>query len=102
MFLARVNTSRMKSHGNIQAAEALLKLQLEWAEVLHQYETKGHASKDKSEGQEKRLIQLIRTLNQTKDTQIKAMLRQRIQTISLELGHPIQLSNTQPDLLSQL
>jgi hypothetical protein len=101
MFLARINTSRMKSHGNIEAAEALLKLQVEWAEVLHDYETKGHATKDKSEGQEKRLINLIRTLNQTKDAHIKHMLRSRIEALSAELGHPISLNKSQPDLFTQ-
>jgi hypothetical protein len=100
MFLARINTSRMKSHGNIEAAEALLKLQVEWAEVLHDYETKGHATKDKSEGQEKRLINLIRTLNQTKDAHIAHMLRSRIEELSAELGHPITAIKSQPDLFS--
>lgn len=101
MFLARINTSRMKSNGNVEAAEALLKLQVEWAQVLHDYETKGHASKDKSEGQEKRLINLIRTLNQTKDPHIKQMLRSRIEALSAELGHPISPTKTQPDLFTQ-
>lgn len=101
MFLARINTSRMTGQGNIEAAEALLKLQVEWAQVLHDYETKGHASKDKTEGQEKRLINLIRTLNQTKDTHIKHMLRSRIETLSAELGHPIPTTKSHPDLFNQ-
>lgn len=36
MFLARINTNRMRAQGNVQGAEALLKRQIEWAKVLHE------------------------------------------------------------------
>lgn len=45
MFLARVNTSRVRASGNVSAANFLLTLQKEWARVLHEYETNGFVSK---------------------------------------------------------
>ncbi|MGE0487353.1 MAG: phage antirepressor N-terminal domain-containing protein [Gammaproteobacteria bacterium] len=43
MFLARIDTKRMRTHGNAAAADILLDLQEEWAEALHAYETQGYA-----------------------------------------------------------
>lgn len=45
MYLARINTSRMRANGNAAAADQLLALQIEWAEALHSYETNGVAVK---------------------------------------------------------
>lgn len=45
MFMARINTDRMRSQGNAIGADQLLKLQIEWADVLHRYETHGIALK---------------------------------------------------------
>jgi hypothetical protein len=38
MFLARISTSQMRVQGNVTAANYLLSLQIEWAQVLHKYE----------------------------------------------------------------
>jgi hypothetical protein len=45
MYLARVNTSRLKANGNKSSAEYLLNLQKEWRKALHDYETNGFAAK---------------------------------------------------------
>lgn len=60
MFLARINTARMKAHGNVDAAEALLELQIEWAEALHAYETDGVAIKRGNREARAELIGLIK------------------------------------------
>lgn len=38
MFLAQINTSRVRANGNENAANYLLALQIEWAQVLHKYD----------------------------------------------------------------
>ena len=45
IFLARVNTSRVRANGNETVADNLLALQKEWRKALHDYETKGIAFK---------------------------------------------------------
>jgi len=45
MYLARISTDRMRANGNIDAADQVLALQIEWAGVLHRYETQGVAFK---------------------------------------------------------
>lgn len=45
MYLARINTAQMRAQGNVAAADQLLILQKEWANVLHRYETHGIAVK---------------------------------------------------------
>jgi hypothetical protein len=45
MFLARVNTTQMRVQGNVMGANYLLALQIEWAQVLHQYEAGDVVSK---------------------------------------------------------
>ena len=52
LYLARINTRIMKARGNVNAAEKLLQLQIEWAKVLHDYETHGVAIKNKSQNNE--------------------------------------------------
>lgn len=98
MFLARINTSRMKSHGNIEAAEALLKLQVEWAQVLHDYETKGFASKGNQRQQQGQLIGLMKARTLTKSPAEQHALTQMIHHLCLDMGYPIAKT---PDLFSQ-
>ena len=45
MYLARISTDRMRANGNVDAADQLLALQIEWTGVLHRYETHGMAVK---------------------------------------------------------
>ncbi len=78
MFLARVNTSRLRSHGNIEAADYLLSLQTEWAQALHSYETHGIAIKSSlfnNTKQLKLLSDIYRSLN---DKQQKHVVSQQI------------------------
>lgn len=60
MFLARVNTSRVRSHGNVDAANYLLTLQIEWAEALHSYQLHGVAVKQGSMAERKSLGDLMK------------------------------------------
>lgn len=60
MFLARVNTSRVRSHGNVDAANYLLALQIEWAEALHAYQLHGVAVKQGSMAERKMLGDLMK------------------------------------------
>lgn len=45
LFLARISTAQMRAQGNVAAADYLLAMQIEWAGVLHRYETQGYAAK---------------------------------------------------------
>lgn len=45
MYLARINTDRMRAHGNDVGADQVLALQLEYADVLHAWEAGGHGGK---------------------------------------------------------
>ena len=56
IYLARVNTAQMRSHGKEDAADWLLAMQKEWASALYQYETHGIAVKA---GQHKSLKDLF-------------------------------------------
>lgn len=61
MYLARINTELMASHGNVDAADVLLDLQIEWAKVLHDYETHGVARKKSVKDDQAVLMQLMKT-----------------------------------------
>lgn len=98
MFLARINTDRMGVNGNIEAAEALLKLQVEWAQVLHDYETKGFASKGNQRQQQGQLIGLMKARTLTKSPAEQHALTQMIHHLCLDMGYPIAKT---PDLFSQ-
>lgn len=78
MYLARVNTSRIRANGNIEAADYLLSLQTEWAQALHSYETHGIAIKSSlfnNTKQLKLLSDIYRSLN---DKQQKHVVSQQI------------------------
>lgn len=95
IYLARVSTNHMKSQGNVQAAEELLELQIEWAQALNDYETKGVAFKDKNKSTRLELIQLIKALNLVKDINENAILTTMIQQVMRDLGYNIKV---QPEL----
>ncbi len=96
MFLARVNTSRVRSNGNVETADFLLKLQVEWAEVLHQYEHHGIAIK-KSQYENTRHLKSLVDIYKKLDTPEERSLV--LQQIKQALGNH-QLS--QDDLFSNL
>lgn len=92
MYLARVNTNRMRVNDNEDAADRLLALQIEWAEALHSYETTGVAIKntrlDTRRKEEQNLAALIKTRTATANAQEKAALTAMIRDKLTELGYP--------------
>lgn len=95
IYLARISTNRMKSKGNIQAAEQLLQLQVEWAKVLHDYETKGIAVKDKTKADSTELMNIMK-LRQMASAEEKYAFTQLLHQKMAELGLPVKQS--QPEL----
>lgn len=90
IYLACISTNQMKAQGNVEAANTLLQLQVEWADVLHNYETRGFASKGKMDTTLVSLNQLIKTRSLLKDPNeyqaYTALIHQKMQ----EAGLPIQ------------
>lgn len=93
IYLARINTNMMKAKGNINAAEQLLQLQIEWAKVLHDYETHGIAIKEKSTHTELMQIMKMRQMAIGNEKQVfTEMLEQKLQNYGLKA------KNSQADL----
>ena len=92
MYLARINTGRMRVNNNEDAADRLLNLQIEWAEALHSYETTGVAVKntklDTRRKEEQNLATLIKIRKDTTDTGEKSALTAMISAKFTELGFP--------------
>lgn len=93
LYLARINTRIMKGKGNIIAAEQLLELQIEWAKVLHDYETHGIAIKSKSNHNE--LMQIMK-MRQMAIGQEKQVFSKMLQSKLVEFGY--QANDKQSDL----
>ncbi len=94
MYLARINTKMMKGKGSIEAAEALLQLQIEWAEALHLYETTGEARKDVVRDRRRRdnreLREMIKTRDSTQSPEERKALTAMVQDMLRGLGYPVQ------------
>lgn len=86
MFLARISTRQMKAQGNAEAADRLLALQIEWAKVLHDYETNGYAAKP---GVTRDLIGLIKARQATTHPGERAALTTLIADTCAAMGYPI-------------
>jgi len=86
MFLARISTTQMRIHGNVAAADALLALQIEWAGVLHDYETKGVAVK---KGRYTELSELLKMRRLCNSLQERHALTQEIAKGFAEIGQPL-------------
>ena len=95
MYLARVNTSRLRSHGNISSADYLLALQQEWADALHSYEAYGVVVKTTFANNIKELKTLVGIQSKLNDPQQKSIISRQIDT-ALGLQRP-----TEPDLFNQ-
>ncbi|WP_201556260.1 hypothetical protein [Psychrobacter sp. 72-O-c] len=78
MYLARVNTSRIRANGNIDSADYLLSLQTEWAQALHDYETHGIAIKSSLFNNTKQLKLLTDIYKGLNDKQQKHVVSQQI------------------------
>lgn len=95
LYMARINTRIMASKGKVEAAERLLQLQVEWAQVLHDYETTGVATKNKSlldrREKEKSLIALMNarkiTTNQKERAAFDIMVAERIDDLGVIPDH---------------
>lgn len=98
IYLARINTNMMKAKGNVDAANSLLLLQIEWAQVLHDYETKGIATKDKNKNDTSELMNLMK-LRQMANPAEKIAFTRLLHQKMAELGLPIP--QQQQDLLDQ-
>ena len=68
-YLHRLSTNQIRKRGNSNAADYILELQQEWADALHQYETKGVATKST---ESKLSMERGKTLNLWLDMQKKA------------------------------
>jgi hypothetical protein len=97
MYLARVNTSKLRVHGNIKSANYLLNLQHEWADALHDYETHGIAVNKSVFDNTKQLKVLVDIYSKLTDKQQKHV-------VSKQIDHALSIQRTvnngkQPDLL---
>lgn len=94
MYLARISTKNMKAKGNVEAAEALLELQIEWAEVLHLYETTGEARKDvireRGRHDNKELRETIKCRDNTQSPAERRALTTMVNDMLAKLGYPVQ------------
>lgn len=92
MYLARINTAKMRVNDNEDAADRLLDLQIEWAEALHSYETTGVAVKntrlESRRKEEQALAALFKTRSVAANEQEKAALTAMIRDKLTELGYP--------------
>lgn len=97
-YIMRVNTRQVKAQGNKEAAKQIQALQKEWSTAIHNYETKGIASKDKSKTDTAELMNLMK-LRQMASSIEKQAFTQLLHQKMAELGLPI--SQQQLDLLDQ-
>ncbi|MEJ1465009.1 MAG: hypothetical protein RPU15_17335 [Candidatus Sedimenticola sp. (ex Thyasira tokunagai)] len=92
MYMARIQTSRMRAAGKIDAANELLQLQEEWAEALHNYETQGLAVKTTRQTSRRKdedsLSSLVKTREKTIDQAERQALTNMIADKLIELGYP--------------
>lgn len=99
IFLARTNTSRIRANGNISGADYLLKLQHEWADALHDYETHGIAVNKSVFDNTKQLKMLVDIYSKLTDKQQKHVVSKQIDHA---LGvHRSDNGNKQLDMLDQ-
>lgn len=99
IFLARINTSKVRACGNTDVADYLLKLQHEWADVLHNYETHGIAINKSKLEHTKYLTQLCGLYQKLDSPQQRALISKQIDD-ALDLQQPIPKSDKQGDLLN--
>lgn len=98
MYLARVNTSRLRVNGKFKAADYLLKLQHEWADALHDYENHGIAINKAGFDSTKQLKMLYEIYQKATDKQQRLIISSQIDHA---LGiHRTDEINNQPDMLN--
>lgn len=87
MYLARVNTGRMRANGKEKAANKLLALQKEWAKVLHLYNT-GHTVGKTTD--KRLLVSMIKTLPTIKDPVRRQAIEQMVDDDLKNLGYIVE------------
>jgi len=93
MFMARINTAHVRAKGKAATADWLLKLQIEWADVLHRYETHGIAVKPGRHNALRQLHQMIRSRERLRDPSERAALTALIHQELAALGLPAEMLN---------
>lgn len=89
MFLSRVNTSQMRNKGNELAANYLLALQIEWAQVLNKYDMDNTTIKKGNREDRSDLLGLIKARNTTTHPAERAVLTSMIADACAALGYPL-------------
>lgn len=101
MFVARISTDRMRANGNDEAADFVLKLQIEWAEALHQYETNGVAIKKGHKDTQAELATLYKLRVLAETPAERQSLSALIAEAFAALGHPLDADSQQSLPLGQ-
>jgi hypothetical protein len=94
MYLSRVDTSKMRAHGNVKAADNLLQLQIEWAEALHSYESSGISVKARharfASLTIKDFLAVAKEKRVTDDGGDRQVLHSVMKELAEKIGHPYQ------------
>lgn len=94
MFLARVNTGQMRGKGNVLSANYLLTLQIEWAQVLHRYESGDVVSKKGRKDDAGLVANLMKTRAVAKPHEAAAF-DLMVRDAMAEMGYPVALDPQQ-------
>jgi len=89
MYLARISTDRMRANGNETGADQVLALQVEWADVLHRYETHGIAAKAGRNNAVRDLYQIVKTRALMIDARERKAITHLLHQELREAGLPI-------------
>jgi hypothetical protein len=87
MFLSRVNTGQLRGKGNREAANYLLSLQIEWAQVLHKYEAGDVVSKKSRRDDAGLVANLMKTRSLAKPCE-SAAFDLMVRDAMAEMGYP--------------
>ncbi|HDX0791815.1 TPA: phage antirepressor N-terminal domain-containing protein [Stenotrophomonas maltophilia] len=89
MYMARISTDRMRANGNGDAADQVLALQIEWAGVLHRYETQGIAMKNGRNGILRDLLALAKTRDGLNDPRERSAFTHLLHEEMRAIGLPM-------------
>lgn len=95
-FLARVSTNHMRAKGKEDAANTLLKLQMDWRDALERYRQTGSTAKKSQADAQSRLIALMKARDKAMPHEIAA-INLMIADLMDECGYAVNLP-TQAEL----
>jgi hypothetical protein len=95
LFMARVNTSKVRAAGNVSTADFLLELQKEWRQVLYAYETDGVAIKRGHKDGITELASLYKLRTLAESPAERASLNALIRDSFAEIGQPLPVDPQQ-------